>query len=142
MRINKHFPCFAAHWRLLNDTEFKVDIHNYYEDPTDTCALYFYSKYVRISFERIYSASDFYVDRIEIEYGFYEVVPYPDLMISYMKHDIAFVINEEDFVSEVVIDERSYTYSQLYKRGHDVVMVMQIHRLLMRKIKEDADIHI
>ncbi|MBP6889884.1 MAG: hypothetical protein KBC19_04900 [Candidatus Moranbacteria bacterium] len=140
MRLDKHFPCFAAHWRLLNDTDFEVDLHNYYEDPGDTCSLFLHSEYVRISFERIFTTSDFYVDTIEVEYNFHEVVPGLDLIVPYMKHDISFVINVNDHISEVVIDEQSYTYSQIYKRGQDVVMLMQIHRLILRKVKEKVNI--
>ncbi len=135
MILKKNFPWFPAHWRLLKATYFHIKIVNFYDAPQDTCIIHLESEHISVRFERVYVNETTYVDSIEIDYYFYEVLPGFDLDCSYMKHDLTLVFVGEDMVSEVIIDDRNYEYGALKKICSDVPIVLQIRLAILKKIQ-------
>ncbi len=140
MKLNRKYPCFAAHWKLLNSTLFEADtsVHSYEFGRSIRITLD--SKYVCVTFDREYLTKNNYIDTIEIEYNFTFFLEGPgweDAWCSFMNHDITFVLCNSKTVSEIIIDDKyDYDYNYLKRAGSDVAIVPQIGMMLERKINE------
>lgn len=138
MKRDKRFPCFSAHWKVIQNTFFEINLLNHFESPQDIFSVFLTSEYITVMFTREYIAPDIYIDTSDIEYSFYEIPGSKNEYCSFLPHNIKIVhiANIDEKQDNITIDENVYKYSELIKRGVDVPIASQIRLLILRHIRK------